>query len=80
MLLVQMSSGWEKPWVEQIVDRIMKGTLKTTEERAKGVVRHSHKKRFCQGCAATSVAASDSPQHTISQHQWQTVQQQTVQQ
>eukprot|EP00879_Flechtneria_rotunda_P001587 GHRR01001746.1.p1 GENE.GHRR01001746.1~~GHRR01001746.1.p1 ORF type:complete len:243 (+),score=70.72 GHRR01001746.1:169-897(+) len=30
--------GWEKPWVEQIVDRIMKGMLKTTEERAKGVV------------------------------------------
>jgi hypothetical protein len=30
--------GWEKPWVEQIVDRIMKGTLKTTEERAKGVI------------------------------------------
>eukprot|EP00878_Enallax_costatus_P021102 GHUV01022333.1.p1 GENE.GHUV01022333.1~~GHUV01022333.1.p1 ORF type:complete len:192 (+),score=34.37 GHUV01022333.1:188-763(+) len=30
--------GWEKPWVEQIVDRIMKGTLKTTEERAQGVI------------------------------------------
>uniref|UniRef100_A0A383VML2 Uncharacterized protein n=1 Tax=Tetradesmus obliquus TaxID=3088 RepID=A0A383VML2_TETOB len=30
--------GWEKPWVEQIVDRIMKGMLKTTEERAQGVI------------------------------------------
>lgn len=26
--------GWEKPWVEQIVDRIMKNMLRTTEERA----------------------------------------------
>lgn len=33
-----MTQGWEKPWVEQIVDRIMKGMLKTTEERAKGVI------------------------------------------
>jgi hypothetical protein len=33
------NAGWEKPWVEQIVDRIMKGMLKTTEERAQGVVR-----------------------------------------
>lgn len=32
-------TGWEKPWVEQIVDRIMKGMLKTTEERAEAVVR-----------------------------------------
>lgn len=31
-------AGWEKPWVEQIVDRIMKGMLRTTEERAAGVV------------------------------------------
>lgn len=31
-------AGWEKPWVEQIVDRIMKGMLKTTEERTQGVV------------------------------------------
>ncbi|KAF6263753.1 mitochondrial transcription termination factor [Scenedesmus sp. NREL 46B-D3] len=30
--------GWEKPWVEQIVDRVMKGMLKTTEERAQGVI------------------------------------------
>ncbi len=30
--------GWEKPWIEQIVDRIMKGMLRTTEERATGVV------------------------------------------
>ncbi|PNW71373.1 hypothetical protein CHLRE_16g651550v5 [Chlamydomonas reinhardtii] len=30
--------GWEKPWIEQIVDRTMKGMLRTTEERAKGVV------------------------------------------
>jgi len=30
--------GWEKPWVEQIIDRVMKGMLKTTEERAKAVV------------------------------------------
>lgn len=36
---MHVPAGWEKPWVEQIVDRIMKGTLKTTEERAKGVVR-----------------------------------------
>jgi len=33
-----LGNGWEKPWVDQIVDRVMKGTLKTTEERAKGVV------------------------------------------
>lgn len=30
--------GWEKPWVEQIIDRVMKGMLRTTEERAKAVV------------------------------------------
>jgi hypothetical protein len=30
--------GWEKPWVEQIVDRIMKAMLKTSDERLKGVV------------------------------------------
>jgi len=30
--------GWEKPWVEQIIDRIMKGSLKTTEERTQGVI------------------------------------------
>ncbi|MEW5314326.1 MAG: hypothetical protein WDW38_005834 [Sanguina aurantia] len=30
--------GWEKPWIEQIVDRIMKGMLKTTEERTQAVV------------------------------------------
>lgn len=35
-----LSKGWEKPWVDQIVDRIMKGTLKTTEERASGVVEY----------------------------------------
>jgi hypothetical protein len=34
-------TGWEKPWVEQIVDRIMKGSLKTTEERCQGVVRRA---------------------------------------
>jgi len=33
-----LSLGWEKPWVEQIVDRIMKGTLRTTEERTQGVI------------------------------------------
>jgi hypothetical protein len=33
-----LGHGWDKPWVDQIVDRIMKGTLKTTEERATGVV------------------------------------------
>ncbi|GIL74699.1 hypothetical protein Vretimale_2333 [Volvox reticuliferus] len=32
------SLGWEKPWIEQIVDRIMKGMLRTTEERARGVI------------------------------------------
>lgn len=32
------TAGWEKPWVEQIIDRIMKGSLKTTEERTQGVV------------------------------------------
>lgn len=32
--------GWEKPWVEQIVDRIMKGMLKTTEERAEAVITY----------------------------------------
>jgi hypothetical protein len=31
--------GWEKPWVEQIIDRVMKGMLRTNEERAKAVVR-----------------------------------------
>lgn len=31
-------TGWEKPWVEQIVDRIMKGMLRTTEERCKAVL------------------------------------------
>jgi hypothetical protein len=31
-------AGWEKPWVEQIVDRIMKNMLRTTEERAAAVV------------------------------------------
>lgn len=33
-----ISLGWEKPWVEQIVDRIMKNMLKTTEERTQAVV------------------------------------------
>eukprot|EP00877_Chromochloris_zofingiensis_P010677 jgi/Chrzof1/5863/Cz16g18160.t1 len=32
--------GWEKPWVEQIVDRMMKGMLKTTEERAQAVINY----------------------------------------
>ena len=31
-------TGWEKPWVEQIIDRIMKNMLRTTEERTQGVV------------------------------------------
>lgn len=40
MLMCQcVAAGWEKPWVEQIVDRMMKGMLKTTEERAQAVVR-----------------------------------------
>ncbi|KAF5843685.1 mitochondrial transcription termination factor [Dunaliella salina] len=30
--------GWEKPWVDQIVDRIMKNMLRTTEERAQQVI------------------------------------------
>ncbi|KAG2485315.1 hypothetical protein HYH03_015988 [Edaphochlamys debaryana] len=34
------SLGWEKPWIEQIVDRVMKGMLRTTEERAQGVVNY----------------------------------------
>ncbi|KAG1672610.1 hypothetical protein FOA52_002090 [Chlamydomonas sp. UWO 241] len=33
-----LTQGWEKPWVEQIVDRIMKGMLRTSEERALGVI------------------------------------------
>lgn len=33
-------SGWEKPWVEQIIDRIMKNMLRTTEERATGVIEY----------------------------------------
>ena len=33
-----INSGWEKPWVEQIIDRVMKGMLRTTEERTQGVV------------------------------------------
>lgn len=37
-LFVHCPVGWEKPWVEQIVDRIMKNMLRTTEERAQGVV------------------------------------------
>ena len=32
------ATGWEKPWVEMVVDRIMKNILRTTEDRAKGVV------------------------------------------
>jgi hypothetical protein len=35
---MRCSTGWEKPWVEQIVDRVMKGMLRTTEERASAVV------------------------------------------
>lgn len=30
--------GWEKPWVEQITDRLMKNMLRTTEERAQSVI------------------------------------------
>jgi len=37
-LLLQL--GWEKPWVEQIVDRIMKAMLRTTEERASAVIQY----------------------------------------
>lgn len=33
-----LSLGWEKSWVEQIIDRVMKGMLRTNEERAKGVI------------------------------------------
>lgn len=40
-LWISTTPGWEKPWVEQIVDRIMKGSLKTTEERTQGVVSSS---------------------------------------
>jgi hypothetical protein len=36
---VTVVAGWEKPWVEQIVDRVMKNMLRTTEERASAVVR-----------------------------------------
>lgn len=32
--------AWEKPWVEQIVDRVMKGMLRTTEERTKDVIAY----------------------------------------
>eukprot|EP00798_Chlamydomonas_sp_ICE-L_P011184 gene11184-18798_t len=32
--------GWEKPWVEQIVDRLMKGMLKTSEERCQSVITY----------------------------------------
>jgi hypothetical protein len=32
-------AGWEKAWVEQIIDRVMKGMLKTTEDRTTAVVR-----------------------------------------
>eukprot|EP00199_Chlamydomonas_sp_CCMP681_P006440 CAMPEP_0119106548 /NCGR_PEP_ID=MMETSP1180-20130426/4640_1 /TAXON_ID=3052 ORGANISM="Chlamydomonas cf sp, Strain CCMP681" /NCGR_SAMPLE_ID=MMETSP1180 /ASSEMBLY_ACC=CAM_ASM_000741 /LENGTH=218 /DNA_ID=CAMNT_0007091911 /DNA_START=90 /DNA_END=746 /DNA_ORIENTATION=+ len=35
-----MSKGWEKPWVEQIIDRIMKNMLRTTEERAMAVIQY----------------------------------------
>lgn len=35
-----MNAGWEKPWVEQIVDRIMKNMLRTTEERASAVIQY----------------------------------------
>lgn len=35
-----MGVGWEKAWVEQIVDRVMKNMLRTTEERAKSVVEY----------------------------------------
>ena len=38
LMLLCLQSGWEKPWVEQIIDRIMKGMLRTTEERTQGVV------------------------------------------
>jgi hypothetical protein len=44
-LLLLSPPGWEKPWVEQIIDRIMKGSLKTTEERTQGVV--SGNTQFC---------------------------------
>lgn len=33
-----ISLGWEKAWVEQIIDRVMKGMLRTNEERTKGVI------------------------------------------
>lgn len=35
-----MNAGWEKPWVEQIVDRIMKNMLRTTEERTTAVMAY----------------------------------------
>ncbi|GBF99524.1 transcription termination factor [Raphidocelis subcapitata] len=33
-----LTLGWEKSWVEQIIDRVMKGMLRTNEDRAKGVI------------------------------------------
>ncbi len=35
---LMLGAGWEKPWVEQIIDRIMKGMLRTTEERCQSVI------------------------------------------
>ncbi len=49
------AAGWEKPWVEQIVDRIMKNMLRTTEERTTAVVSGSARGmgRWRAGHAAT---------------------------
>ncbi|GFR46210.1 hypothetical protein Agub_g7749, partial [Astrephomene gubernaculifera] len=35
-----LTLGWDKAWVEQIVDRMMKGSLRTTEERAQAVINY----------------------------------------
>lgn len=56
------STGWEKPWVEQIVDRIMKGMLKTTEERCDGVVSSIN-------AVAAATAASSSSKQQQRRHQ-----------
>ncbi|KAJ9517132.1 hypothetical protein QJQ45_009114 [Haematococcus lacustris] len=37
---ILLGLGWEKPWVEQIVDRIMKNMLRTTEERTQAVITY----------------------------------------
>lgn len=35
-----LDERWEKPWVDQIIDRVMKGMLRTTEERTRDVINY----------------------------------------